>query len=48
MNTVIGAAKTDRDTEIRRQAVRLLGSSESAAAKRALQDLLNIPPLEGR
>jgi HEAT repeat protein len=48
MNTVIGAAKTDRDTEIRRQAVRLLGSSESAAAKRALQDLLNIPPTEGR
>jgi HEAT repeat protein len=48
MSTVIGAAKSDRDSEIRRQAVRLLGSSESAAAKRALQDLLNIPPSGGR
>lgn len=46
IDTVIGAAKSDRDSDLRRHAVQLLGRSESAKAKQALREILNIPPAE--
>ena len=48
MSTVIEAAKSDRDSEVRRHAVQLLGRSDSEAARRALQEILDIPPAGGK
>ena len=48
MSTVIEAAKSDRDSSVRRHAVQLLGRSDSAEAKKALKEILGIPPAGGK
>jgi len=48
LDTVIVAAKSDADPDVRRRAVRILGRSEDPKAQRALREILSIPPAEGR